>query len=122
MFVYVKGKKGKRKAAEEVWGPEMRGSPWRRDVAGLCLQASETQDAVVLFISMCAFIMVRHTTKNLGDIYGFFKQFVQFSGSMGMTKDQQKQHFCHQSHKHGEKEVEDPCCGPPLTWVQTPPG
>lgn len=39
-FVYAKkpggkGEKGRRKAAAEVWGPEMRGSPQRRDVAGL---------------------------------------------------------------------------------------
>lgn len=64
VFVYVKSggkaKKGKRKAAAEVWCAEMRGSPQRRDVAGLCLQATETQDTVVLFISICAFIMVCH--------------------------------------------------------------
>lgn len=43
-----------------------------------------------------------------------FKQFVQFSGSMWLTKQQKTILLSSVSYKHGEKEVKDPCCGPLL--------
>lgn len=73
---------------------------------------------------MCLYHGLPQYARNLGHIYSFFKQFVQVSGSMWLTK-QQKTLLSSVFYKHKEKEVEAPCCGPLLTWVQvlwTPPG
>ena len=48
-----------------------------------------------------------------------FKQFVQFSGSMWLTNQQKTTLLSSASFKHGEEEVEGPCCGPLLPWARS---
>lgn len=51
---------GEGQRTAEVRGPEMRGSPERRDVVESCLQATVTQRTVALCVSSSEFLICYH--------------------------------------------------------------
>lgn len=60
----------------------MRGSPERRDVVELCLQATVTKCAVTLCVSSPAFVMGYHRKPIIKQYLHHCRQLVYFSGSL----------------------------------------